>query len=70
LDSYTTNHSIILTNLKPGTIYQVKVISNDMSGNKTIFGPRTIITPRQTESIFDVIFKNFEDTFKFLRKIE
>lgn len=69
LDSYTVGHSIILPNLKPGTIYRLKVTSRDDSGNLGSFGPRTIITPKQTESITDIIFKNFEDSFKFLRKI-
>ncbi|KKU42015.1 MAG: Regulator of chromosome condensation RCC1 [Candidatus Wolfebacteria bacterium GW2011_GWB2_46_69] len=67
LDTYTNNHAIILSSLKPGTIYQMKIESTDSAGNKTTFGPRTVITPQKGESIFDVIFKNFEDTFKFLR---
>ena len=66
-DSYVTNHVVILANLKPGTIYQFKITSADQAGNTASFGPRTIITPQKGESIFDVIFKNFEDTFKFLR---
>jgi len=69
LDSYVTNHSVILPSLKPGRIYRLKVTSTDDSGNLGSFGPRTIITPKQTESITDIIFKNFEDSFKFLRKI-
>ncbi len=69
LDSYITNHSVILPSLKPGTIYRLKVTSSDDSGNLGSFGPRTVITPKQTESITDIIFKNFEDSFKFLQKI-
>jgi len=67
LNSYITDHTIILSNFKPATIYQIKIVSYDQSGNKAVFGPRTIITPAQSESIFNIIFKNFEDTFKFLR---
>lgn len=66
-DSFVQNHVVILANLKPGTIYQFRITSVDQAGNKSSFGPRTIITPQKGESIFDVIFKNFEDTFKFLR---
>ncbi len=69
LTSYVTNHAIILPSLKPGTIYRLKVTSSDDSGNLGSFGPRTIITPQQTASITDIIFKNFEDSFKFLKKI-
>lgn len=67
--NYIQNHSIILANLKPGTIYRIKITSADDSGNRASFGPRTIITPQQTQSITDVIFKNFEDSFKFLRQL-
>ena len=66
-DSYILNHAVILSSFKPGTIYQIKISSTDQAGNKANFGPRTIITPQQNQSIFDVIFKNFEDTFQFLR---
>jgi hypothetical protein len=65
----TASHSVILASLKPGTIYRIKVTSTDDSGNKATFGPRTIITPQQTQSITDIIFKNFEDSFKFLRQL-
>ncbi len=66
---YVQTHSVILANLKPGTIYRIKVVSVDDSGNRASFGPRTIITPQQTQSITDIIFKNFEDSFKFLRQL-
>ncbi len=69
LGSYTIAHSVIIPSLKPGTIYRLKVASSDDSGNEGSFGPRTVITPKQTESITDIIFKNFEDSFKFLKKI-
>ena len=69
LDSYVTHHSVILPSLRPGTIYRLKITSTDDSGNEGSFGPRTVITPKQTESITDIIFKNFEDSFKFLRQI-
>ncbi len=63
-----TEHTVILTTLKPGGIYRIQIESTDQSGNTTSFPVRTIVVPRQTESILDVIFKNFEDTFKFLRQ--
>ncbi|KKW33544.1 MAG: Fibronectin type III domain protein [Parcubacteria group bacterium GW2011_GWA2_53_21] len=62
----TTNHTIILTTLKPGTIYRFQIGSSDQAGNASTLPVRTIITPRQTESVVDVIFKNFEDTFRFV----
>jgi hypothetical protein len=67
--SFGLAHSIVLGSLKPGTIYRIKITSTDDSGNTSSFGPRTIITPQQSQSITDIIFKNFEDSFKFLRQI-
>ncbi len=69
-DSWILSHVAIVSNLKPGTIYQVKLESSDPAGNRATFGPRSIITPNQTESIFDIIFKNFEEAFKFLRNVK
>jgi hypothetical protein len=63
-----TNHVIILSALKPGTIYRFQITSADEAGNRTTLPIRTIITPKQDESIVDVIFKNFDETFNFLKK--
>ncbi|KKR88750.1 MAG: Fibronectin type III domain protein, partial [Candidatus Wolfebacteria bacterium GW2011_GWB1_41_12] len=68
-DVFVQDHNVIITKLKPGLLYRIKVISVDDANNKTVSPIRTIITPRQTESIVDVIVKNFEDTFQFLQKI-
>ncbi|HUY05584.1 MAG TPA: fibronectin type III domain-containing protein, partial [Candidatus Paceibacterota bacterium] len=66
LDTYTTSHIMILPSLKAGTVYRIEVVSTDQSGNTKSFGPTSIITPNQTQSVLDIIVKNFEDTFKFL----
>ncbi|MBI4159647.1 hypothetical protein HY504_00600, partial [Candidatus Wolfebacteria bacterium] len=67
--SLTTDHNIILTDLKPGQLYRIRVESTDAAGNKIQSPIRTIITPRQSESIVDIVIKNFEETFNFLQKI-
>ncbi len=64
--SLNTSHNVIITNFKPGTIYQMQVVSVDSAGNKATSPPRVIITPKQNQSVFDVIVKNFEGTFKFV----
>lgn len=68
-DVFSENHDVIITKLKPGSLYRIKVISMNKGGNKTVSPIRTIITPRQSESIIDVIVKNFEETFQFLKQI-
>lgn len=67
--TFVLNHSVVQPNMKPGAVYRIKVSSADDSGNRASFGPRTIITPQENQSVTDIIFKNFEDSFKFLRKI-
>ena len=65
----TKNHVVILTTLRPGMVYRFTVSSTD-DANNTIKPPiRTIITPKKSESIVDVIFKNFDDTFNFVNNV-
>ena len=64
----TKNHAVILTIFKPGTIYRFTVSSTDGADNTATLPVRTIITPQQAESIMDIIFKNFDQTFNFINK--
>jgi hypothetical protein len=64
--SLSLNHNVIITNFKPGTIYQMQVVSIDSAGNRAASPIRVIITPKVTQSVYDVIVKNFEGTFKFM----
>ncbi len=66
----TTNHTMIITNLKPGAIYRLQVASKDDAENEAKTPMRTIITPKQSESIVDVIFSNFDSTFQFMNNIK
>ncbi|MFA5131802.1 MAG: beta-propeller fold lactonase family protein [Candidatus Paceibacterota bacterium] len=68
--TYVTSHVVILTNLKPATVYRFQIISADDANNTTRLPIRTIVTPSQSESVVDVIFKNFDDTFKFMRTVQ
>lgn len=65
---YIKDHVVILPSLKPSTIYRIQVSSTDQSGNTLALPIRTIVTPQQSESIIDIIFKNFSDTFNFIGK--
>ena len=70
IDVQTTRHSIVFTKLRPGGIYQIRVVSKDEAGNIGSSPVRMIVTPRETQSIFDVVIRNFEDTFQFVRKLK
>jgi hypothetical protein len=68
-NSFVLDHAVVLSVLKPGGLYRIQVGSTDTAGNVTKLPVKTIVVPREAESILDVVFKNFEETFKFLRQI-
>jgi hypothetical protein len=67
---YTTDHAVIIANFKPSTVYRIQVVSEDEAGNKTVSPIRAILTPRSAESIVDIIFKNFQESFGFLKNLQ
>ncbi len=66
-NEFVLEHTVILTT-KTGTIYRLQISSSDESGNVSKSSVRTILTPRGEESILDIIIKNFQETFKFLKR--
>ena len=66
-NEYTKNHVIVVTNLVPGNVYQYRVKSVDESGNITLSEAYTMLAPSTSESVIDVITKNFADIFGWLR---
>ena len=66
-NEYTKNHVIVVTNLIPGNVYQYRVKSVDESGNATLSDAYTMLAPSTSESVIDVITKNFADIFGWLR---
>lgn len=61
--SFSRKHIIVITDFEPGAIYQFKIISADSNGNSSVSKVYTILTPKEKESVFQVIMKNFEDVF-------
>jgi hypothetical protein len=62
------DHIVIITGMNPGSVYTFKVESKDALGNTTVSNTNTILTPYPTENIVDLIFKSFQQTFKFLNR--
>ncbi|KKR20097.1 MAG: hypothetical protein UT48_C0022G0014, partial [Parcubacteria group bacterium GW2011_GWE2_39_37] len=56
-------HVAVITKFEPGTVYSFRVYANDSAGNTTISKTFTVLTPKQKESVFQLILKNFESTF-------
>ncbi|MBU3926114.1 fibronectin type III domain-containing protein, partial [Patescibacteria group bacterium] len=68
-NEYVLDHSVIITNFKPATIYRIKIVSSDEAKNTTQSPVRTILAPRASESVFEIITKNLEEAFGFLKNI-
>ncbi len=65
----TKSHTAVFTDFKPGTVYKFQLISIDSSGNTAKSNLYTILTPREQETVFDLIVKNFKDVFKWTQQI-
>ena len=68
-NSYTKRHVVVITKFDPGKVYSFRVESIDSGGNTAISKIYTILTPRQQESVFQVIMKNLEEIFGWVGKI-
>lgn len=64
--SPTKKHVVVITDFDPGAIYRFQVESIDSDGNVSRSRTYTILTPRQQESVFQIIVKNVETTFGWL----
>jgi hypothetical protein len=62
-NNYSKKHIVVLTKFEAGQIYQFKIQSADSNNNIGISKIYTILAPKQSESVFQVIMKNFEDLF-------
>jgi len=65
--NYTTKHIIILRDLAPTSSYHLKILSHDKNGNKTESQDTVVVTPTAQQAALDIILKNLEDIFGFLR---
>ena len=65
----TTSHLAVLSGFKTSDIYHFRAISKDRAGNEGASVDYTILTPQKKESLLQIIVKNLEETFGFLRKL-
>ncbi len=66
----TTNHLVVLTNLRSGTIYRFRVVSKDKNANEKQSQDFTLLTPQKSRSVIQMIIANFEQSFGFLKKLK
>jgi hypothetical protein len=66
---YTQKHTQVTTNLLPSTVYKFWVVCYDDVENKARSSDFIILTPSREQSIIDIILKNFEGTFGWVKKM-
>ncbi|MCK5211150.1 fibronectin type III domain-containing protein [Candidatus Parcubacteria bacterium] len=69
-EDYGVKHVQVITNFLPSTVYKFWIICNDEADNSAKSEDFTMLTPTQEESIIDIIIRNFESTFGWLKKIK
>jgi hypothetical protein len=68
-DDLTKSHLFVLTDLNPASVYQFKVLSRDKHDNVSISANFSLLTPTKQQSVLDLIIKNFEETFGWMKGI-
>jgi hypothetical protein len=66
-ESYSTKHVMVMRDLEPTSSYHLKIVSIDSSNNKSESKDTVVVTPTAQQAAFDIILKNLEDVFGFLK---
>jgi len=66
----TTNHVVVLSNLKPGIVYYFRVVSKDKNENVAESDEFSMLTPQKQKSVIQMIIANFEQTFGWMNKMK
>jgi len=67
-DDYSLKHVEVITNFLPSNVYKYWIVCKDEAGNVEKSDDFTMLTPTREESIIDIIIKNFEQQFSWLKK--
>ena len=60
---YGVSHISVITKFKPATVYKFWIEAEDSFGNKSVSKNFTILTPEKTETVFEMIVDNLQETF-------
>lgn len=66
---YTREHIMVFTKFKANLVYSFRVESIDSGGNVSMSKTNTFMTPKQQESILQIIIRILEDTFGWMKKL-
>ncbi len=62
-----TEHVVIISNLTPSTVYHLQVSSLDSASNEGKGSRMIAVTPKATNTVFEVVVESLSNIFKFLR---
>ena len=62
----TTNHLVIVSGLTPSKVYHLRALSKDQAGNLSSSIDTVTITPKATESAFNLVLMNLKEIFGLL----
>ena len=68
-EGLSNEHILIVPSLKPSTVYRFKIISVDQTGNVAKSPIKTVLTPEKGENVIDIIIKNLQESFGFLKNL-
>ena len=68
-EDFTVKHVQVVTNFLPSTVYKFWVVCNDEAENIAKSEDFIMLTPTREESIIDIILKNFESSFGWVKKV-
>jgi hypothetical protein len=63
------NHVVIISGLTPSKVYHLRAISRDSSANESRSVDTVTITPRATDSAFNLVITTLQDAFRFLNNL-
>jgi len=64
------SHSTLIEGLKPATTYHYRIVTKDKYGNVTKSPDKTVLTPKESESVLQKIIKVLEETFGWVSNLK
>ncbi len=66
-DNSSFNHLIIINNLRPSSVYHLRVLSKDSAGNQAVGKNIVTISAQLSENPLDIIISRLTEAFGFIR---
>ena len=63
------SHSALIEGLRPATTYHYRIVTKDRYGNTTKSMDKTILTPKESETVLQKIIKILEETFGWVSNL-